>query len=78
MIITMRILKLVRIDGSLGVILPEDVLLRLQLQAGDPVSMVDMDRGVAIVPCSPEFAEQVGIGRAIMKEWRTVLRDLAK
>jgi len=71
-------LKLVQIGNSVGVILPKEVLARLKLEKGESVFLTDTPDGVAITPYDVKFADQMEAARAIMKERRAVLRELAK
>ena len=67
-----------QIDHSVGVILPRKVLARLKVQKGDSLFVTDLPDGVALRPYDAEFAEQMELAREIMKEYRDVLRELAK
>jgi putative addiction module antidote len=74
----MHTLKLVQIGNSVGVILPKEVLARLKLEKGESVFLTDTPDGVAMTPYDVKFADQMEAARAIMKERRAVLRELAK
>ena len=74
----MTALKLTQIGNSVGVILPKEVLARLKVQKGDSLFVTDLPDGVALRPYDAEFAEQMELAREIMKEYRDVLRELAK
>ena len=74
----MTALKLTQIGNSVGVILPKEILARLKLAKGDTVFVTDAERGVLLSPYSPEFEEQMRLGRELMKERRNALRALAK
>ena len=71
-------LKVTQIGNSVGVILPNEVLARLKVQKGDSLFVTDLPDGVALRPYDAEFAEQMELAREIMKEYRDVLRELAK
>ncbi|HPK33521.1 AbrB/MazE/SpoVT family DNA-binding domain-containing protein [Ottowia sp.] len=71
-------LKLTQIGNSVGVILPKEVLARLKVQKGDSLFVTDLPDGVALRPYDQEFAEQMETAREIMREYRDVLRELAK
>ena len=71
-------LKVTQIGNSVGVILPKEVLARLKVQKGDSLFVTDLPDGVALRPYDAEFAEQMELAREIMKEYRDVLRELAK
>ena len=71
-------LKVTQIGNSVGVILPKDVLARLKVGKGDSLFVTDLPDGVALRPYDAEFAEAMEAAREIMKEYRDVLRELAK
>ena len=71
-------LKVTQIGNSVGVILPKEVLARLKVQKGDSLFVTDLPDGVALRPYDAEFAEQMELAREVMKEYRDVLRELAK
>ena len=70
--------KLIPIGNSTGVILPKDVLARLQLRQGDQVTVVDTAEGIELRRHDPEFEEQMSVARAVMEERKKALRELAK
>ncbi len=74
----MHTLKLTQIGNSVGVILPKEVLAKLQLEKGDEVYLTDSPDGVRLTVHNPEFEAQMKVARDIMKKRRAVLRELAK
>lgn len=75
---TSVVLKVTQIGNSVGVILPKEVLARLKVGKGDSLFVTDLPDGVALRPYDAEFAEAMEAAREIMKEYRDVLRELAK
>ena len=71
-------LKVTQIGNSVGVILPKEVLARLKGGKGESLFVTDLPDGVALRPYDAEFAEAMEAAREIMKEYRDVLRELAK
>lgn len=72
-------LKLTQIGNSLGVILPKEVLGRMNLEKGDAVYLTQAsDGGIHLSPYNDEFERQMEAARRIMKKRRNVLRELAK
>ena len=71
-------LKVTQIGNSVGVILPKEVLARLKVGKGDSLFVTDLPDGVALRHYDAEFAEAMEAAREIMKEYRDVLRELAK
>jgi len=74
----MSALKLTQIGNSVGVILPKDVLGRLNLEKGDTLFLTDSANGFNLSPYNPTFDAQMTEARRIMKKRRDVLRELAK
>ena len=74
----MTSLKLTQIGNSVGVILPKEVLARLNLEKGDTLFMSDAVNGIMLTPYDPTFDAQITEARRIMKKRRDVLRELAK
>jgi len=71
-------LKVTQIGNSVGVILPKEMLARLKVGKGDSLYVTEVPDGVTLRPYDAEFAEQMELAREIMKEYRDVLRELAK
>lgn len=74
----MTALKLTQIGNSVGVILPKEVLARLNLEKGDSLFVTDAANGITLTPYDPALDVQMQEARAIMKKRRNVLRELAK
>lgn len=74
----MSALKLTQIGNSVGVILPKDVLARLNVEKGDTLYWSETSAGLTLTTYNPEFAEQMKLARQIMKKRRDVLHELAK
>ena len=74
----MQVLKVTQIGNSVGVILPKDVLARLNVGKGDELYLTESPDGVRITPHNPVFEAQMSAARDIMKRRRAVLRELAK
>lgn len=71
-------LKVTQIGNSTGVILPKEILARLNVTRGDTLFVTETPDGVALHPHDAEFEAQMAMARDIMKEYRDVLRELAK
>lgn len=74
----MTVLKLKAVGNSTGVILPKEVLTKLQVEKGDDLYVVETPDGITLTPYDPEFEHQMEAARKIMKKRRSVLRELAK
>ncbi len=71
-------LKVRKIGGSLGVVLPKDLLAELGVGEGDLLYPVRTPEGVGLTPYDPEFAEALDDGRDFMRRHRNAMRELAK
>lgn len=72
-------LKIRPIGNSLGVVLPKDVLSRLNLKEGDSLFVVEApDGSMRITPYDPAFDAQMRAAREGMAKYRNTLRELAK
>lgn len=67
-----------KIGNSEGVILPKETLERLNLKAGDRLTIIEHANGFRLVPATASLAEQLEAARAGMKKYRVALRELAK
>lgn len=72
-------LKIRRIGKSLGVVLPEEVLKRLNLKEGDQLLMTDApDGSLRLARYRSDFEEQAEIAREAMGVYQNALRKLAR
>jgi putative addiction module antidote len=72
-------MKVRKVGNSLGVVLPKEVLSRLNGQNGDKVFLTEApDGSYRITPYDPEFEKQLKIGKTFMARYRNTLRALAK
>jgi len=74
----MATLKLRAIGNSVGVVLPKELLARLNLAEGDTVQAVETTDGLLITPASTDVEEQLRLGRELMKQYRETFAALAK
>ncbi|MCH8041338.1 MAG: AbrB/MazE/SpoVT family DNA-binding domain-containing protein [Nitrospinae bacterium] len=72
-------LKVRKVGNSLGVVLPKEVLSRLNLHDGDRVFLTEApDGSYRITPYDPEFESYVKIAKKGMAKYRNTLRALAQ
>jgi putative addiction module antidote len=60
------------------VILPKEVLARMNVSAGDSLFLIEEPGGYRVTPYDSEFEEQMTVARDVMKSDRDILRELAK
>lgn len=71
-------LKVTKIGNSLGVILPRDVLGKLQLEKGDSIFLVEGPDGLRITAYDPAFADQMEAARNLMRKRRNAVNEMTK
>ena len=70
--------KVSQIGNSLGVILSKELLVKLRVEKGDRLHVVETPTGIELRTYDPDFEKQLKIGRDIAKRYRNALRELAK
>ena len=72
-------LEIKRIGNSTGVILPKELLTRLQLKQGQQLHITELPSGgFQALPYDPEFQKTMEIVDEIIDEYRDTLAALAK
>jgi putative addiction module antidote len=71
-------LKVTSIGNSLGIIIPKELAVRLRLDKGDVLHVVETPRGIELTPYDPALEAELEIGRSVMKRYRGALRRLAR
>jgi putative addiction module antidote len=72
-------LKVRQIGNSLGVVLPKETLVRLNVKEGDTLHLTVAPGGdLRLTPYDAEFEHQMEIAREGMARYRNALRELAK
>jgi putative addiction module antidote len=72
----MATLKLTTVGNSVGVVLPKEILERLRVRKGASLYILETPRGIELTPYDPEFARQIELAEAVMREDRDALRKL--
>jgi len=71
--------ELKKIGNSTGVILPKEVMARLNLSAGDKFyATLTPEGGIRFTPYDPDFEKAMNAARRGMKIYRNALAELAK
>lgn len=72
-------LKLTTIGTSTGVIIPKEMLARMNVEKGDVLYAVEApDGSYRLTPYDPSFATKMEKAEDIMRRYRNTLRALAK
>lgn len=74
----MTMLKLRAIGNSVGVVLPKDLLARMNLAEGDTVQVVESAEGLLLTTMPQETETQLELGRELMRKYRESFAALAK
>jgi putative addiction module antidote len=67
-----------KIGNSEGVILPKEVLDRLNLRAGDKLQLVETQSGLSLEPIDDSFEQQMEAARKVMDKYKVALQKLAE
>ena len=71
--------KVRKFGNSLGVVLPKDVIQRLQTRDGEPLFLLEeSDGSYRLTPYDPLFDKKMEKATDIMRRYRNTLRALAK
>jgi putative addiction module antidote len=70
--------KVTTIGSSAGVVLPKEILARLQVTKGDVLYVTDTPRGIELSPYDAAFEQEMEAARKVMRRYRNALRQLAK
>jgi hypothetical protein len=76
--IEMITLKLTTIGDSTAVVIPEEMLARLKVGAGDTLWAVETAAGYLLMAYEPGIEDQLKAGLAFSKEYRNTFKALAK
>jgi putative addiction module antidote len=72
-------LKVRKFGNSLGVVLPKDVINRLQTKDGEPLFLIEAPDGAyRLTPYDPAFEKKMTKAGDIMNRYRNTLHALAK
>ena len=72
-------LKVRKFGNSLGVVLPKDVINRLQTKDGEPLFLLEApDGSYRLTPYDPEFEKKMSKAEEIIARYRNTLHVLAK
>jgi putative addiction module antidote len=70
--------KITTIGNSVGIVLPKEILAKLNVEKGDSLYLVDTPDGIQLTAYDPTFSEEMEAARRVMRKNRDVLRKLAE
>jgi putative addiction module antidote len=72
-------IQIKKIGNSDGLILPKELMQRLDLKRGQQLHIVELaDGGFQALPYDPDFAKTLDVANEIMDEYRDTLAALTK
>ncbi|SBT06924.1 Prevent host death protein, Phd antitoxin [Candidatus Accumulibacter aalborgensis] len=72
-------LKVRKFGNSLGVVLPKEIINRLQMKDGQALFLIEApDGGYRLTPYDPVFAEKMAKAEEIIERYRNTLHVLAR
>ena len=75
----MQVLKLRKIEDSLGLVFPKEILGQIGVNEGDSLFLVETPEGsFQLTPYDPEFERQMEIAEKGMSKYQSTLRTLAQ
>ena len=70
--------KVTTVGNSVGIVLPKEILARLNVKKGDTLYVTETPDGVQLTPYDEKFLKVMEAAGQIMRENRDVLRKLAE
>jgi putative addiction module antidote len=70
--------KVTTVGNSTGIVLPKELLTKLNIEKGDTLYVTETPDGVQLTPYEEEFARTMDVAESIMRRYRDALRQLAQ
>lgn len=70
--------KVTTVGNSVGIVLPKDMLARLNIQKGDTLYVTETPDGVQLTPYNAEFDATMKTAHDVMRRYRDTLKKLAE
>ena len=70
--------NLTQIGNSLGIIIPKELLAKINVGKGDSLYLTETPGGLGLTPYNPEVAADMEIAAKLMKKYRNTLKKLAE
>ncbi|MCY6492562.1 AbrB/MazE/SpoVT family DNA-binding domain-containing protein [Leptolyngbya sp. GGD] len=71
-------LKVEKVGDALGVVLPEEILKKLEVQEGDTLYIIDTPDGIKITACDPNLEKAIQAYEKVNQKYTNALRELSK
>jgi putative addiction module antidote len=70
--------KVTTVGNSVGIVLPKEILTRLNIQKGDTLYVTETPDGIQLTPYNAEFDATMQTAHDIMRRYRDTLKKLAE
>ncbi|MBB6144957.1 putative addiction module antidote [Silvibacterium bohemicum] len=70
--------KVTTVGSSAGIVLPKELLTKLNIQKGDTLHVTETPTGLQLSPYDEQFAKTMEAAQDIMRRYRDTLRKLAQ
>jgi putative addiction module antidote len=70
--------KVTTVGNSVGIVLPKEILARLNVKKGDTLYVTETPDGMQLTPYDEKFVRVMEAAGEVMRENRDVLRKLAE
>jgi putative addiction module antidote len=70
--------KVTTVGSSTGIVLPKELLGKLNIGKGDTLYVTETPDGLQLTPYNDEFAKTMEVAEDIMRRYRDTLRKLAQ
>jgi putative addiction module antidote len=74
----MSAVKVIAIGNSIGVILPEETLNRLNVKTGDTLYITEIPNGLQLSPFDEEFVAKMEVAHHVVRRYRDAFKKLAE
>jgi putative addiction module antidote len=70
--------KVTTVGNSVGIVLPKEILARLNIQKGDTLYVTETPDGVQLTPYRADFDKTMQVALDVMRRYRDTLKKLAE
>ncbi|HTD57192.1 MAG TPA: AbrB/MazE/SpoVT family DNA-binding domain-containing protein, partial [Silvibacterium sp.] len=70
--------KVTTVGNSVGIVLPKEMLARLNIKKGDTLYVTETPDGVQLTPYRADFDATMQVAQDVMRRYRDTLKKLAE
>jgi putative addiction module antidote len=74
----MATVKIIPVGNSAGVILPKEVLAKMNVEKGDTLYLAETPSGFQISPYDEEFSAKMEVAERVIRRYRDAFKKLAE